>query len=281
MASIFLNNVTMIDHSYIDECGRIIGSTVSPKIVVSGKVDNQEGVVADFSEVKKEIKATIDHNSYGMDHKLILIKKYSKYLAERDRFNNWIITTPHIKLWVPQDAVIEVSGYSYSIMAEWIRDLLSKRLTGFDFQVKCEQPVITYHNTPYFRFAYSHGLRHSSSYGCQNIAHGHTSFVTSNDTNRNVPDVLRAVSHTLNNAVIVNEENIKESGHSGMVVSYETERGYFRAEYDDSHKIIVLPHEPTIENIVSFIWGGLNRSGHSIGDLYISEGLEKGGYITK
>ena len=47
-ASLFFRNVSVVDHGYIDELGRVIGGSYFPNVTVSGKVTEDENVVIDY-----------------------------------------------------------------------------------------------------------------------------------------------------------------------------------------------------------------------------------------
>ena len=76
-STMFLSDVTVLDHAYIDDSGFIVGGSFHPCFNVSGEIDGTEQVVVDFSAIKKQIKALIDSKETGYDHKLWIIEGFS------------------------------------------------------------------------------------------------------------------------------------------------------------------------------------------------------------
>jgi hypothetical protein len=139
-------------------------------------------------------------------------------------------------------------------------------------------------------FRYIHGLKNSSSWGCQNIGHGHLSFIAFEyndsqtikgfdwDTLLELEDVFTDLHN-----VFIFDENIISSDPEYTTISYETERGTFFASYKNScYNIIVMNKETTIENILD--WFVEQYSGKlsllDVQNVYISEGLQKGSFKT-
>lgn len=111
ISSMFLRNVTCIDHAFVDNRGFIEGGSFHQEIIVTGEVDEHEQVVVDFSSVKKQIKAIIDAKETGFDHKLWIIKGWSDCQVI-DLENGYVqVVTPHHTLVAPWNALKIVEGY--------------------------------------------------------------------------------------------------------------------------------------------------------------------------
>lgn len=293
----FLNNLTCIDHAYIDNAGRVIGGSYHPNFYVSGSVDESEQVVIDFSKVKKQIKECIDSKEDGFDHKLWIIPGYS--LCEIDVLGDTTrVSTPACVLEMPSDALKTFKNNYVGTFQETVQrsiqthvwSHLNKLYPDIEVSVECQLTTNAFMKDPgkSFTFRYVHGLKNSSSWGCQNHSHGHLSWIEvehdmfydpmCSDCRRAMQAVYD-ISRELDGAILIFEENIFEQTNDYIAIQYTTERGMWRAKYYKSrNKIIVMDQETTIENIVDWAVNknfGALAMGH-IKRLYISEGLSKG-----
>ena len=113
-STMFLNDLTVVDHAYIDDNGCIVGGSFNPCFEVSGTPDAVEKVVVDFSTIKHDLKEMIDRHNFvfsknGFDHKVWIIEGYSNVSMIRmegnSTYSTVTITTPAMALTVPGDAV--------------------------------------------------------------------------------------------------------------------------------------------------------------------------------
>lgn len=308
-SSIVLNNVTVIDHAYIDDNGFVVGGSFHGSFHVTGKIDGKEKVVVDFSTIKKSIKNLIDDDEKGFDHKLWIIEGYSNICSinikniDVDDTNKqtYVIETPQVKITLPTNAVkivtklpVTVPEYGPEYIGYAISDFLTVELQKSYPTVQLnintiltndigvtQLPGCILHAPRYFR--YVHGLKDSTSWGCQNIAHGHLSFIvaytniekTSHETPSKVIQLLNKIVDVLDLIVFVNKENFNKE-----TISYTTEqRGYFEMTFQNKYiRHVVLDTETTIEFITEFVketWGDeLQQIG--VTKIIVSEGLTKG-----
>lgn len=135
-------------------------------------------------------------------------------------------------------------------------------------------------------FTYSHGLKDSTSLGCQNIGHGHLSYI-SLETDLTVQNRIEAIrivekiAQELNGCHFIYADNFQE----GAVNYVSKDRGKYSLEVATENslvsKIVGCETETTIENLVSFI---VNKYKDDLAKLtqpytlYVSEGLHKGSY---
>ena len=296
-AKLFLNNITVIDHGFIGQDGRQHGGSFHASFEVSGEVDANEQVVIDFSAVKKTIKAIVDDKETGFDHKVWVLPDWSDCFVttEGDQVK---IESSALELRGPANMlrVVEAAEYSADAVAaafaKHVETELALAYPGVNPRVACKLTEVGFINSPdnfraYFR--YSHGLRNSSSWGCQNIAHGHLSWAEIEHDENYRPDcsdcrqAMFAIEQILNNqwndAVLIDKANIVEQGDDFVAIGYTSSRGRFYAKYRAPYvKYKVLDTETTIENIVEAFarenayW--LERA--HVSRLYISEGLAKG-----
>lgn len=316
-SSIFLSNVTLIDAAFIDQSGRAHGISVSPTLEVRGAVVGDEQVVVDFSACRKRLKALIDDKLEGYDHKLWVDANYTDVKASKGKtpdLDTLRITTPHFDLGMPRNACRMINLHATRATAPSIEALLenvaddmsaylTRSLSEFNVvvtvQLNVQDGVDT---TPTYgipegyvarriHFSYTHGLPHSSSWGCQNILHGHTSFIDLVHRDEAiatsiVDQLVRQIRMHLDASYIYDKAHAK-AVHNGdtyvMGHAYKTERGSFCLEFSaasDVHQI-GLDVAPTIENIVEYVAHRFDSSLQmaQVRTIAVSEGLWKGALI--
>lgn len=310
--SIYLSEITQIDHSFIDENGFVIGDSYNLSISVSGNITENERVICDFSQIKKLAKQAIDNEENGFDHKLWVLP-YSKC----EVIHNEVITvikTPKVELTIPNSAVHVFKKYNSNKEANIIKNIESYLNEYFknEYTFRCflDRQVLTQFGQ-YYPFRYTHGLKNSSSRGCQNIAHGHYSFITIGvETTSKHPDFTRfllddmfdnysaeeinyhaaltAVIDFFNNVIFINPDNIKETNSKYILLNYITSRGEFIMKIfngRNKQNVFITPEETTCELLIDVIIDKLKSQFQLLNikpkkglALFLSEGLRKGSY---
>jgi len=282
VSSMFLRNVTCIDHALVDGYGKIEGGSYHQEIIVSGEVDDTEQVVVDFSKVKKQIKSIIDDKENGYDHKLWIIEGYSRCTYEV--FESLIrIKSEHFTLDAPKNAVKIIPGIMFLDATSSVEGFMQQELeNGLNqlnntscIRVKLSLNEDCFSSANPCMFTYYHGLKNSSSWGCNNIAHGHTSFLEiKGEGGKRLTEVENVVAYYLDGAMLYFKENETSKG----VLEYITPRGYFKLEVSDDVKKIEMNTETTIENIVEHVCEKFKPVLEYYGaeTVFISEGLQKG-----
>jgi hypothetical protein len=341
--SIYLCQPTVIDHAIINSNGCIVGGSCNPDFIISGKVDPVEQVVVDFSKIKKEVKAAVDDKFVGFDHKLWVVEHYSdckifltinaqEVEVSFDEYNFKLpfdtrvtIKTPYLEMELPLDAIrfmpnptqrnlanVEEAHEFIATSIEYhVLNTLTELHPHNSIEVECQYKCLphimggTEEKGGLAVFKYTHPLPFSSSYGCQNIGHGHLSYIEvlgSDGCNEEaLLTEIEDLADRIDNYVFVNRNYVtKVTTEHGTVldysyclhalpencwvtVEYETpQRGYFRATYkicDKGHKLYFLDQDTTIENMLDWVLvGGLERvlKDHGATAFYMSEGLSKG-----
>lgn len=289
-STLLLRNVTCIDHAFLDTDESIKGGSFHPEITVTGEIEDEEQVVVDFSKVKSQIKNCIDSKENGYDHKLWVIQGYSnmidfdytRYVIENTDERYYNIRTSKLEISIPSNAVRYIenpNGYrnlkdivAHS-MANDLQEMLNSENNG-NFKVTVELTTHVFGSSPKL-FTYWHGLKNSTSWGCKNIAHGHTSFVEAyNEDGYRIGDLERMIAHYLDGALLINKENMTTKNNLGYVV----DRGAFQLSFSPSVKHIIMDKETTIENIVDHVCEVFHATldFYNVKKLFISEGLQKG-----
>lgn len=309
-ASIFLTNVTVIDGAFVTERGMVEGASFNPKFVVTGPVTEDEQVVIDFGRIKKKLKEWIDDKAEGFDHKLWFCEGLSSghVQPDLDSERGLALVTPVLEA-KGDDAYIRVVpartldhnlGLVMRLQKEigiFLNEKLSKEFPGVNAQVILSTDAsdmgFTLVDSSRLWFRYSHGLRNSTSFGCQQPLHGHLSYLQLLKRNDNdfVPcpsSELFFVRKSLDDAVFVDKANVMSHDEADTRISYASmSRGRFTVWYKSlsssgaAHKVFVLDTETTVEHLAEWIkvtyWESLRRSGAT--HLAVSEGLTKGAIV--
>lgn len=315
-STIFINGLTVIDAAFLSASGHLVGTSFNASVAIRGPVEEPESVVIDFSACKKRIKALIDDRENGYDHKLwydpsmVSMRSLTPDVTE--------IWATHVRLTVPTNATravnfqessdiflrshpvaqsieaylnaelqLEFPGVEVTVSldsrpampaAEMVRDLCVKALGTEDIALRSAAYPSGFH--------YTHGLKNSSSWGCQNIAHGHFSFfsvytefgalVRWND----IIALQDEIAEHLDNTVFINQENVVGDIENEVSIQYETpDRGKFSMTLDSKvHKLVILTHETTIEYLAKYVRAIMGERMKALGirAFAISEGPNKG-----
>lgn len=298
-SSLFLSELSIVDHAYINNEGMVVGGSFNPSFLVTGEIDPVEQVVVDFSTIKKDIKAAIDHKEIGFDHKLWFIDGYSA--GEIVISNNIVnITTPYTTLVLPLNAVKYVQNNQvrdYNTLtvglafAELVQEELTNKYPNINITVECINTENAHFSIspaqfPAEFFTYSHGLKDSTSWGCQNIAHGHLSFLqleTATSATESSQALCATIAQDISSALFVNPTNIKTDDDTTLVLEYETPRGLFHAAYAKSvYNIHILETETTVEHLVAWVASTykVQLAANGVKRVWMSEGLSKGSFIN-
>ena len=316
MTSLFLHNVTHVDCAVLGNNGLPSGLSFVPAFRVHGNVSGEEQVIEDFSSIKKRIKQLIDDPDYGYDHKLIIPMvsdraKEDPFYLHRPDTNGVKLEVGHIRINCPANAVRIIHDTSTQTSVEPVLPLirqsmeqyLSERL-GLKVEVFIPEPQVVQPNGLHYfcperhaiayQFEYTHGLPKSTSWGCQNILHGHSSFIQlasdrfgdTKESQSFVDSSLTALAESivayLDEAYIVCKDYYKNS-NGLQTVQYESrDRGYFELHLPSDYNVVVIDSEPTIENIAAHVAKQFENElrENRVTSLAISEGLWKGCLIN-
>ena len=172
---LFVNDLTVIDFSYLCVQRGIVGESWIVDVLLDGSL-NDENMVLDFGIVKKQIKAIIDD---CVDHKLLLPMQESALTVNDSNDNNdheyvdfnskrgaYFLQSPtcaFAKITAKKINIASITQHLYDIIMQELPD----NVHGLTLTLRPE--VI---NSDYYH--YSHGLRKHQG-NCQRIAHGHRS----------------------------------------------------------------------------------------------------------
>lgn len=306
--SIKLDDITCLDAAevWIDPSvpDYVVLSGVSKMVSVEvfGQVQGDEQVIVDFSNLKSTLKALIDDPDGGFDHKLLInFEDFSKDNVEYETKGENGRKRDMLRIRKPDGTIafqVKGDGFVRSYDGKF-QDSISAHLTAgirAIYGTKDLTAVATLHGQPSHvfdgayraSFNYMHGLCNSSSYGCQNIIHGHSSYVQVINEFGGVDEyVTNFIAEYLDGCYLYSEEHLR---WEDMAASNDSElykigytsrnRGKWTLKIPGSYQM-PLTNEPTIENIVKHVaWVFKDELAEAkAAKLIISEGLTKAGIV--
>ena len=277
MTKLFVNNLTVIDFSYLDAERGVVGESWMVDIALIGSLDEQ-GMVFDFGHVKKQIKQFIDAE---VDHRLLVpINSSGCNLHSED--DVLIVEFPlksggMILHKSPPDAVLRVdaeaitSDQTASELQSKMMSILPDNVTDVVLHLRHEEIEGAYYH-------YTHGLQKHLGQ-CQRIAHGHRSqFQVFIDGERNA-GIESSWANKLNDGFIATEAHILEEferdGIAHMLIGYSAQQGNFSIGLP-SKDVFVMPMESTVENIAGYLAELIAKENHGEVLVRAYEGFDKG-----
>lgn len=175
MNQLFVDNLTVIDFSYLDTNRGILGESWIVDVELQGELDDQ-GMLFDFGDVKKKVKSVID---YEVDHKLVIPSNHpSIAITQSDTSIEAIFTADNGEQIIhksPAEALTQIAdieinkGNVSAYLCDKILQQLPSNVTGINIVLR-EENI----DGPFYH--YSHGLKKHQG-NCQRIAHGHRSTI--------------------------------------------------------------------------------------------------------
>ncbi len=294
-STMFLQNVTVIDHAWVDDKGEINGNSYNLCVEITGEIDEQEQVVIDFSGCKKAIKHLVDDSEFAIDHRLVVVNGLSDAIvgtesgkmhvdtpvfSAESTVSDWVQVIKPYQLF-EKNLLIPVDTKYMNYVSEYLEQMLQEQLVKLGYPVTfvtvelSEKFDLPSWSESHVEFNYAHGLRSSTSYGCQNIAHGHRSFIAVDvKTGPTGRKELKRIAEEMS-GYLAHADNIA----GDRSVEYVSGRGYFRMQHENT---IWLPNETTVENLAEFIANKYRDEFEAMGAsrLWVSEGLSKGAVVS-
>ena len=282
MQALFVDNLTVIDFAYFHPERGIVGESLIMDVELQGEL-NEEGMLFDFSFVKKRIKSCVDSL---VDHKLLVAKHYQGLTINQSPQHLTLdlvcsngLEYQHIS---PDQAVhfVDADIITEAAIAESIQEsvaaILPENVTGLKINLRPE--IIS---GPYYH--YSHGLK--KHFGdCQRIAHGHRSriCVWKNDTESS--ELAEQIAELWKDIYLATEEDIKESvvinGQDYWRFEYHANQGLFQLTIAKS-KCFLIESDTTVELIAGFLANYLKQQQpDSSIRVKAYEGVDKGAIMS-
>jgi len=279
VAKLFVDNLTVMDFSFLDRERGVVGESWIVDIELAGDLDDQ-GMVFDFGHVKKQIKQFIDAQA---DHRL-LVPGASPGCSTRASGEELTIEFPLssgavIRHRSPRDAVLLLAADS--IDARQIAEDLQAQLINIlpdnvrDVRIMLRPEAI---DGAYFH--YTHGLQKHLGQ-CQRIAHGHRSRIEVSVDGERRAELEARWADRLSDIYIATEHHIVETfEHNGiehLQLAYTAAQGDFAISVPQD-QVFVMPLVSTVENIAIHLAEqvGTETSGSVLVKAF--EGVGKGAF---
>ncbi len=281
MARLFVDNLTVMDFSFLDRERGVVGESWIVDIELTGELDEQ-GMVFDFGHVKKQIKQFIDAQA---DHRLLVPAASSacstSIAGEQLSVTFRLSSGAEIHHESPRDAVLLLAAEAVDPvqLAEDLQTQLKSILPENveDVLIKLRPEAI---EGAYFH--YTHGLQKHQGQ-CQRIAHGHRSRIEILVNGERDAELEAQWAERLADIYIATDSHIvEEFEHNGIAhlkLAYTAAQGDFVISLPRAQAFVV-PHVSTVENIAIHLAERV-ASGTS-GDVLVKafEGVGKGAFGT-
>ncbi|MEQ8265056.1 6-carboxytetrahydropterin synthase [Pseudohaliea sp.] len=282
MARLFVDNLTVMDFSFLDRERGVVGESWIVDIVLGGELDDQ-GMVFDFGHVKKQIKRFIDARA---DHRLLVpvgAEGCRTELAGEELFIEFPLASGAlIRHRSPRDAVllvqadaIDAAQFAGTLAAE-LEPVMPENVKEVLITLRPEAIEGAY-------FHYTHGLaKHRGQ--CQRIAHGHRSRLEIAVDGQRDAALEAEWAGRLADSYIATEAHIAdEADHGGvthLTLRYTAAQGDFTLTLPRD-QVYVMPLDSTVENIAGHLADRI--AGATTGDVLVKafEGVGKGAFGSR
>lgn len=261
MATLFVENLTVVDFSYLHAKRGMVGESWIVDLELSGDLDAQ-GMVFDFGHIKKSIKRTVDNE---VDHRL-LVPANSELLDLNARDNHhlsleWRYPAGVVRLLAPQSSVLALPGTEVSkasmtlYLMEILRDQVPDNVTEVRVLLREENTG----TAPFYH--YSHGLKKHDG-NCQRIAHGHRSGIQIFENGRRSRYWEKLWADRWEDIYIGSREDLEGTYYVEDVphhrFRYDAAQGHFELVIPEDH-CYLLDTDTTVEHLAEHIASELTR----------------------
>ncbi|WP_404398950.1 6-carboxytetrahydropterin synthase [Idiomarina loihiensis] len=287
---LFVNDLTVIDCSYLCPERGVVGESWIVDIVLDGAL-NEQSMVLDFGRVKKQVKAIIDNS---VDHKLVVPAEhsYTKVTHNSDDSANWVdFLRPEqgsIHLFCPADAFafIDADVVSMETVTDYLKAVIKRELP---VNVEGLQLFLRPENIDGFYYHYTHGLKKHDG-NCQRIAHGHRSKIQIRLDNIRQPVLEKEWSDKWEDIYLGTTEDVRSkkeltlsepatsatSDLTHTYYSYVADQGLFELIVPNAENF-VIETDSTVECIADFLAAEIKskHAGQAV-EVRAFEGVGKG-----
>ncbi|MDO6440711.1 MULTISPECIES: 6-carboxytetrahydropterin synthase [unclassified Marinobacter] len=258
MNQLFVDNLTVIDFAYLDPTRGLVGESWIADVVLGGELDDQ-GMVFDFSNVKRTIKRIIDER---VDHRLVIPRGYEGLSWNQDTPDTftWALTDgSHIVHRSPDEAIVWLSAERVvpsavaALLERELMAVLPANVTSVEINLREEEIDGAYYH-------YVHGLKKHLG-NCQRIAHGHRSPIRIDRNGRRDYDLERSWARLWQDIYVGSEEDVArrqvaENGVPYITFEYEANQGEFALTLPEK-RVYMMATDTTVELIAAHIAGQL------------------------
>ncbi|AZT84354.1 6-pyruvoyl tetrahydropterin reductase [Marinobacter sp. NP-4(2019)] len=252
MNHLFVDNLTVIDFAYLDPNRGLVGESWIADVVLGGELDEQ-GMVFDFSNVKRTIKRVIDER---VDHRLVVPRGYEGLAwseEEPDTFT-WTLTDgsrivhrspDEAVAWLSADRV--VPSAVAALLERELMAVLPGNVTNVDVHLREEVIEGAYYH-------YVHGLKKHLG-NCQRIAHGHRSPIRIDRNGHRDYELEKRWATLWRDIYVGSEEDVSrrwvdEKGVAYVTFEYEANQGEFALTLPE-RRVYMMATDTTVELIAA------------------------------
>jgi len=278
VARLFVNRLTVIDASSLHPQRGLLGESWIVDIELAGTLDSQ-GMVLDFSEVKRQVKALIDRE---FDHRLLVPADYPgcrlQQSADECRIEFTLESGAILRHRSPAEAIatipvetIDGDSLARSI-AQRLHPLLPTNVEQLTLQLRQEE-------IDGASYRYSHGLRKHQG-NCQRIAHGHRSAIRIERNGCRDRELEQQWATRWHDIYIASRDDLQrrfdENAVAMLAFAYQAPQGRFELELP-AERCQLIDTESTVENLARYIAEQL-KAAHPESRFRVQafEGVDKG-----
>lgn len=250
MSTLFVNQLTNIDFSFLDPDHGVVGESWLLDIQLAGTL-NEEGMVLDFGLVKKAVKNYVDQ---FIDHCLVIPRDYEgcevEDLGDRLIIDFTLVSgeTIHHESVSSAVALIDAEAITEESVRENIlqalREVIPDNVHHLDLQLYPQPDLPSY-------YRYSHGLRKHQG-NCQRIAHGHRSDLKVFINGKPDDQTRRYWLDKWRDIYIGTRHHVINETDTHLEFEYTAEQGIFRLNMP-KERCYLIDVESTVENIAQHL----------------------------
>lgn len=254
MNRLFVDSLTVIDFAYLDTRRGLLGQSWIVDLELGGELDEQ-GMLFDFSHVKRVIKQLIDEE---IDHRLVIPVQTSGLSIHTE--GDPVSLTWHnadkstIQLRSPRQALMFLAAAEVTLsdVAAWLetelKAILPENVSSVHIQLREEE-------IPGPSYQYVHGLKKHLG-NCQRIAHGHRSPIGIWRDGERDTALENEWAERWRDIYIGTREDITDhfvkDGVSYVHFAYESEQGEFELSLPES-QVYLIDTDSTVEWIANHL----------------------------
>lgn len=278
MTTLFIDNLTIIDASRLDQERGLVGESWRVDLALEGTTDEQ-GMVLDFGAAKRVVKQIADLH---YDHKLLIPAGYGgcefRVDGNRAELRFQPASGPAIHCRCPASAVTTILAEAVNpntVGAEIVarlKPLLPENIAALHLTLRTD-------TVPGVHFHYTHGLpQHAGN--CRRIAHGHRSRIEIRRNGQPAPELEARWAEHWQDVYIGTRRDLRTEFQRNdelcLCFAYTTSEGEFELELPAAHCYLV-DTDSTVENLARHVAETLKlEQPDAIFQVRLFEGIDKG-----
>lgn len=273
---LFVDNLTNVDFSYLDDQRGLVGETWLASALLDGGLD-ETSMIWDFGQVKKILRNWLDDQ---LDHRLLVPIRSPNlnYEINHERITlNWNFSKGrHLSMDAPLEAValIDADQIDDTTVSQWslkqLTNTFPENLEHIQLSFEPEDISGAYYH-------YSHGLKKHNG-NCQRIAHGHRSRIQIWNNGERDNNLEINWAERWADIYIGSEEDLISTDETSqqMHFAYDAPQGHFELSLPSS-VCYMMSSDTTVECISAHIANTLhNENPENSITVKAFEGLHKG-----